>query len=87
MSGMAGGSRSPERRSARVGGGYFRYGTRVEAFKAVDSHVHLRVRAFLARRHKEPMHGSRRFPPDRVYAELGVLRLYNPKTRVPPVSG
>ena len=41
---------------------YFGYGSRLPAYRAVDHHVHDRVRHFLARRHKEPGRGVRRFP-------------------------
>ena len=40
---------------------YFSLGTRVPANRAVDNHVHDRMRNFLARRHKVGTRGSRRF--------------------------
>ena len=40
---------------------YFSYGTRASAYRAVDHHVYDRVRRLLARRHKEPGRGTRRF--------------------------
>ena len=55
---------------------YFGYGTRWRAYRAVDHHVHDRVRGFLARRHKEPGRGARRFSRTAVFGELGVLRLH-----------
>ena len=55
---------------------YFGYGTRCQAYRAVDHHVYDRVRNFLARRHKTPGRGARRFSRTEVFGELGVLRLY-----------
>jgi RNA-directed DNA polymerase len=54
---------------------YFSCGTRVQAYRAVDSYVSDRVRRFLAKRHKVPNRGTRRFPHAQVFGELGVLRL------------
>jgi RNA-directed DNA polymerase len=55
---------------------YFGYGTRFRAYRAVDHYVRDRVRHFLARRHKEPGRGTRRFSRTEVFGELGVLRLH-----------
>ncbi|HYX45277.1 MAG TPA: group II intron reverse transcriptase/maturase [Sphingomicrobium sp.] len=54
---------------------YFGYGSRLPAYRAVDHHVYDRVRHFLARRHKEPGRGVRRFPYAKVFGDLGVQRL------------
>jgi RNA-directed DNA polymerase len=54
---------------------YFGYGTRLQAYRAIDNHVYDRVRHFLARRHKVQGRGTRRFSHDDVYGELGVLHL------------
>jgi len=54
---------------------YFCYGSRADAYKAVDHHVCDRVRRFLKRRHKVPDRGTRRFPSDMIFGELGVLPL------------
>ena len=54
---------------------YFAYGTRLMAYRAVDNYVYERVRHFLRRRHKVPSRGTKRFPRDQVFGELGVLRL------------
>jgi RNA-directed DNA polymerase len=54
---------------------YFTYGTRLLAYRAVDHYVYERVRHFLRRRHKVPSRGTRRFPIDRVFGELGVFHL------------
>jgi RNA-directed DNA polymerase len=55
--------------------GYFSYGTRWEIFRGIDYYVYERVRDFLARRHKIPGRGSRRFSYEVVYGERGLLRL------------
>jgi RNA-directed DNA polymerase len=54
---------------------YFGYGTRLQAYRAIDNHVYDRVRHFLAQRHKVQGRGTQRFPRDAVFGELGVLRL------------
>ncbi len=54
---------------------YFGYGTRLQAYRATDHHVYDRVRHFLARRHKVQGRGTRRFPAEVVFGELGVLHL------------
>lgn len=54
---------------------YFSYGTRLMAYRAVDNFVYDRVRHFLRRRHKVPTRGTRYFPDEKVFGELGVLRL------------
>jgi len=56
--------------------GYFGYGTRRKAYRAIDNHVYDRVRNFLRRRHKVPSLGTRRFALEAVYGDLGVTRLY-----------
>ena len=63
--------------------GYFNQGTRQVAYRAVDNHVHNRVRAFLARRHKVPGRGTRRFSRQKVFGELGVFSLVAPTRRGP----
>jgi RNA-directed DNA polymerase len=54
---------------------YFSYGTRLMAYRAVDTYVLDRVRHFLKRRHKVPTRGAIRYSDDVVFGELGVLRL------------
>jgi RNA-directed DNA polymerase len=54
---------------------YFDYGTRLQAYRAVDNYVYERVRHFLARRHKEPGRGTRRFSRPYVYGKERVLYL------------
>lgn len=55
--------------------GYFGYGTRLQAYRAIDAHVYDRVRNFLVKRHKVQGRGNRHFPHDLVFGELGVLAL------------
>jgi RNA-directed DNA polymerase len=63
---------------------YFSYGTRIQAYRAIDNHVYDCVRHFLARRHKVPSRGARQFSGDRVFGELGVLRLRSVHLNPPP---
>jgi len=63
---------------------YFGYGTRLQAYRAVDQHVYDNVRHFLARRHNEPGRGTRRFSRDYVYGEGGVMRLRTAHIGSPP---
>jgi RNA-directed DNA polymerase len=65
---------------------YFGYGSRLPAYRAVDHHVYDRVRHFLARRHKEPGRGVRRFPYAKVFGDLGVQRLYRVQIGPPPCA-
>ena len=53
--------------------GYFGYGTRYPAYRAVDNYVYDRTRHFLRRRHKVPTRGTRRFSADQVFGELGEI--------------
>jgi RNA-directed DNA polymerase len=54
---------------------YFSYGTRASAYRAVDHHVYDRVRRLLARRHKEPGRGTRRFSRSAIRGQFGVASL------------
>ena len=54
---------------------YFCYGTRRSVFRSVDRYTYERVRDFLARRHKIPGRGTRRFSCEIVYGEHRLLRL------------
>ena len=54
---------------------YFCYGTRRSAFRSVDRYTYERVRDFLARRHKIPGRGTRRFSCEVIYGEHRLLRL------------
>ncbi len=54
---------------------YFSFGTRLQAYRAIDNHVYDRVRHFLTRRHKVQGRGTRKFSDDQVFGGLGVLRL------------
>lgn len=55
--------------------GYFRYGSRALAYRAVDNYVQERVRYFLRRRHKVPTRGTIRYARSHLYDALGVVRL------------
>lgn len=65
---------------------YLCYGTRLMAYRAVDNHVHRRVRGFLRRRHKVKGRGTRRFSDAVVFGELGVLQLCNVHLRLQPCA-
>jgi RNA-directed DNA polymerase len=54
---------------------YFSYGTRTQAYRAVDHHVADCVRHFLRRRHQVSSRGTTCFSDDVVFTELGVLQL------------
>lgn len=54
---------------------YFRYGTRMMAYGAVDKYVCERVRQFLKRRHKVSSRGTKLFREEVVFGELGILSL------------
>ena len=45
------------------------------AYRAIDHYVADAVQHFLRRRHEVPTRGTRRFGAQRVFGELGVLRL------------
>jgi len=61
---------------------YFDYGSRTQAYLAVDNYVYERVRNFLRRRHKVPSLGSVQFSRKVVYGKLGVHRLMPRATSV-----
>jgi RNA-directed DNA polymerase len=63
---------------------YFSYGTRLQAYRAIDQHVYDRVRNFLVKRHKVPGRGTRRFSRAHVFGELGVLHLRRVHIGPPP---
>jgi RNA-directed DNA polymerase len=65
---------------------YFRYGTRLMAYRAVDNHVYAAVRGFLTRRHKVSSRGTRRFSDREVFGNLGVLRLRRMHIGAPPIA-
>jgi RNA-directed DNA polymerase len=65
---------------------YFSYGTRLNAYRAIDHYVYHSVRHFLVRRHKVPTRGTRRFPRDAAFGELGVLQLRRVHLGPPPCA-
>ncbi len=62
-------------RTVRGWANYFSYGSRAQAYRAVDRYVTERVRRFLRRRHKVPSRGTRRYPAEHIFGELGVVQL------------
>ena len=62
-------------RMLRGWAGYFCYGSRGVAYRAVDAHVAQRTRHFLRRRHKVASRATRQFGDHRLFGELGVLRV------------
>ena len=65
---------------------YFGYGTRLQAYRAVDNHVYDRVRAFLRKRHKVQGRGTKRFSDEQVFGGFGVLRLRRVHLGPPPCA-
>jgi RNA-directed DNA polymerase len=57
---------------------YFGFRSPTKAYEVLDEHVEERVRHFLRRRHKVSTQGAREFSRQRIYGELGVLRLQGP---------
>jgi len=57
---------------------YFSCGSTAKAYRAVDQYVYDAVRHFLRRRHQVSSQGTRQFPEERVFGELGVKRLQGP---------
>jgi len=55
--------------------GYFSYGTRLMAYRAVDNYVYEAVCRFLRRRHKIRTRGTARFSHQAVFGTWGVLEL------------
>ena len=55
--------------------GYFCYGTRWRAHRAINANVVQSVRGFLVRRHKVQSRGAVRFSGEAIFGELGVLSL------------
>ena len=62
-------------RMVRGWSNYFSYGTRTQAYRAVDHYVADSVRHFLRRRHKVSSRGTTRYSDNVVFSELGVLQL------------
>lgn len=54
---------------------YFSYGTLARAYQIVNNYVERRVRNFLRQRHKHSTAGTRRFPSQKIFGELGVMCL------------
>ena len=55
---------------------YFRLGSVSKAYRAVDAHTRWRLRQWLRRKHKKQgSKGTRQFPDEYLYQELGLVRL------------
>ena len=69
-----------ERLNQKLGGwrAYFECGSTTKAYRAVDGYVCEAVRQFLRRRHKVTSQGTHQFPAERVFGDLGVIRLQGP---------
>ena len=65
---------------------YFSYGTLALTYRAVDRHVCVRVRRFLAKRHKVHGRGTRGFSMKVIFGKLGVHRLTRIRPRAAAVS-
>lgn len=65
---------------------YFSYGTRTLAYRAVDNYVQTTVRHFLRRRHKVSTRGTRRFPTEEIFGQLGVIQLRRLQLGSPPCA-
>jgi RNA-directed DNA polymerase len=63
---------------------YFGYGSRRQAYRAVDHHVYDRVQHFHVKRHKVRGRGTRRFPHEDIFGKLGVRRLQQRPQLVQP---
>ena len=55
--------------------GYFSYGTRLQAYRAIDNHVYDKVRHFLRKWHKVQSRATRTFSREIIYGDIGVVRL------------
>jgi RNA-directed DNA polymerase len=62
-------------RMVRGWANYFRYGTRLRAYRAVDNYVYHRAADFLRRRHKVRQRCTRRYSADAIFGKFGVQRL------------
>jgi plasmid stabilization system protein ParE len=62
-------------RTLRGWANYYSYGTQARVRYNVDAYVYGRVRHFLRRRSKHDTRGTKRFPAERVFGELGVLSI------------
>jgi hypothetical protein len=76
------GLRPPEEEIARLNrmlvgwGNYFCLGSVSRAYRAVDSHTRWRLRQWLRRKHKKQgSKGTRQFPDEYLYQQLGLVRL------------
>ena len=59
---------------------YFHYGTQSKAYRAIDNYVYHRAVRMLKKRHKVSSRGTRKFPGEKVFGELGIQRLRSLRT-------
>jgi len=71
-------------RILRGGSNYYHYGTRRQAYRAVDNHTAERVRHFLRQRRPVPTRGTRPLANEVIFGSLGVLRLRQVHLAAPP---
>jgi RNA-directed DNA polymerase len=62
---------------------YFRYGTRLRAYRAIDNYVYHRAADFLRRRHKVRQRCIQRFSDTAIFGEFKVQRLRSLHVRAP----
>lgn len=62
-------------RTLRGWANYFCLGPVSKAYRAVDSHARYRLRHWLCKKHKQAGSGTRVYPDEYLYGELGLLRL------------
>lgn len=65
---------------------YFSYGTRLQACRAVENHVYDHACSFLVKRHKVEGRGTRHFPRQVMFGELGVMALRSAHLGPPPTA-
>lgn len=66
---------------------YFSYGTRLQAYRAIDNHVTDRVRHFLKRRRQLPARGTRVLAHEVILGPLGVLQMRRVHLGARPTAG
>jgi RNA-directed DNA polymerase len=62
---------------------YFQHGSATKAYRAVDSHVRLRLRRWLCRKHKVKGHGRARYCAKYLEETLGLTRLTRSRSTMP----
>lgn len=65
---------------------YFGYGTLRKAYRAIDNYTYDRVVRFLKQRRKVSSRGTRKFPGEQVFGDLGIPRLRSLAYAKPPCT-